>query len=199
MQCKRSLGLAATLAAGFLLLSPAGPARALSLVLDDCDAYGCEGSSISLAVTENADGSFDVDLGIDTSGYTGSRTLITSASFKAVSGLTVDDLTLVGTPGGSWSPALEQNINNADCSGEGNDFACTEGSVEIGPDTTPGQWSFHVAQGSLLPRSDWHIGFKYGEGSGRIISATAPVPEPSAALAFALGGLMVGAALRRPR
>lgn len=192
---RASLGLFAAL----LFAAFAGRAGAVSLSFDDCDAFGCQGASISLDVMENADGSFDVDLGIDTTDYTGDRTLLTSASFKAIKGVEEGDLSLVSTPGGDWSEALEANINNADCSGSGNDFACTEGSVEIGASTEPGTWRFHVAQGTLLPTSDWHIGFKYGEGNGQIISASAPIPEPSAALAFGLGALLVGGVLRRAR
>lgn len=185
--------------AALLFAAFAGRADAVSLSFDDCDAFGCQGSSVSLDVMENADGSFDVDLGIDTTDYTGDRTLLTSASFKAIKGVSAGDLSLVSTPGGTWSEPLEANINNSDCSGSGNDFACTEGSVEIGAGTEPGTWSFHVAQGTLLPTSDWHIGFKYGEGNGQIISASAPIPEPSAALAFGFGALLVGGVLRRAR
>jgi len=191
------LGLGLGLAASVGL---AAPAHATSVTLNDCDAFGCEGSAIGLRVDDHGDGSYTALLSIDTTGYTGSRELITSASFKAIEGFSA--ISLVSAPGGTWSGALERNINNADCSGRGNDFVCTQGSVEIGTATASGIWEFRVIGGSVK-RDDWHIGFKYGTGNGRIISASAgpgpAIPEPSAVAAFALGGLVVAVGARRLR
>jgi len=197
MTLRKLRALALGLATGGLL---AAPAHALSLNLTDCDAFGCEGASIGLTVNDNGDGTFATLLSIDTTGYTGARDSITSASFKAIQGFTA--ISLVSTPGGTWGSAVERNITNHDCSGSGNDFVCTEGSVEIGAATEPGTWEFLVT-GGAVKTDEWHIGFKYGPGNGKIISASAvpspAIPEPSAVAAFALGGVVVAAGARRLR
>jgi hypothetical protein len=183
-----------------VLLGPGSrPASAISFSVPSCDVFGCQGSSVSLDVVDLGSSVYDVTLSIDTTGYTGSRTQIEAASFKAIQGFT--SVTLDGTPGGTWSAPTEHGINNSLCAGDGNDFVCTEGSVAIARGAQT--WSFTVNGGSLMPVYDWHIGFKYGPGNGKIVSvpgAGAPaVPEPTAFPTFAVGGLVIGSAVRRAR
>jgi len=67
-------------------------------------------------------------------------------------------------------------------------------------------WKFRVVGGTELPTSDWHFSGQWTDGlgaaSGNIISVGAPgsasVPEPTAALLFGVGTLVVGGSLRRP-
>ncbi len=187
----------------FLVLSASlggSPAAALSLFLDDCDAAGCQGSTLRLDV-QDLGGTFSVSLTIDTTGYTGTRSGLNQVGFKAVQGWS--GATLDSAPSAGWADPVEAvtSSNNLCENGTSSDKVCTYGFVDV---TGGGAftWEFTLTGGSLLPVSDWHIGGQYadaaGPARGQIISASAAaVPEPSAALAFALGGLVVAAALRR--
>ena len=62
--------------AALALVGFAGSAQALQfaeLTLNDCDAMGCEGSTLYLSVQEEAGGSWLVTYTINTDGYTGDR------------------------------------------------------------------------------------------------------------------------------
>ncbi len=66
------------------------------------------------------------------------------------------------------------------------------------------KFEFLVTGGSVLSEDEWHFGGQWGNTSpakGQIISGsnggTPAVPEPSAALLFAVGAVTVGRSLRR--
>ena len=184
-------------------------AQALKTTLDDCDAMGCEGSSLYLSVEAAAGGGFDVIYTIDTTNYTGDRLGFNQVGFKAISGWTTG--TVTGSPVGSladWSPVYDDPINagspNSEVcqtsAGDNTGKVCIQGFVNAVD--TPGEytWTFHIDDGTLITdTSEWHLGAQYADGGGRtpgkIISAeggdTPPVPEPTAALLFGLGAILV--------
>jgi hypothetical protein len=190
----------------FLLMGSAAPATTLNL--DNCDADGCEGSSVFLTVEDAGGGNWNVTLGLDSTGYTGDLDGVVQAGFKAIDG--ASDITLVSFSDGSWDAAEFAGISsNGLCAGPGEpDFGCTSGyaNIETNKEYT---WNFFVEGGTLL--SEWTIKFQYcdqGDEScrGHLISAPGrpgepgnPIPEPSAALVFAAGLVVAGPYLRRRR
>jgi hypothetical protein len=177
-------------------------AQAASVSLDNCDAYNCEGSTLFLEVTE-VSGGFDVVYTIDTTGYTGDRLGMNQVGFKAIQGWTSGSVTLApaGSINGSWDEVIEDSISaNSLCSTPDNsDFVCTYGFVNTTEDP-PGTdirgkytWNFHIVGGTLMDTSDWTLKGQYADGGvrtpGKVISV--PVPEPTAALLFGLGAILV--------
>jgi hypothetical protein len=190
---------------GLMLISSG--AGALTLTLDDCDAFGCQGSDVFLTVLDNGNGTWDVTLGLDSTGYTGSLDGVVQAGFKAIDGAT--DVTLDSFSSGSWSDA---NTSFAGVSSSGlctgpssSDFVCSSGFSNILTNDVY-TWNYTVTGGTLL--DEWTIKFQYCDAGdtncrGNLISAPGtpgePVPEPSAALVFAAGLLAAAPRLRRRR
>jgi hypothetical protein len=188
---------------GFLAIASASQA-VTSLLLDDCDAMGCEGSTLFLSVADTGGGTWQATYTINTDGYTGSLDGFNQIGFKAVSGWTSATLTSAPNGTGNWSSVIEGPINsNSQCSNGGTtDKLCIYGqnsllNISGGGDYT---WVFNIVGGSLLPTDDWHLGAQYadalGPARGHIISAEGggdgpPIPEPSAALLFGVGALVV--------
>ena len=61
-------------------------------------------------------------------------------------------------------------------------------------------WTFRIDDGTLITdTSEWHLGAQYANGhyraKGKIISAA--VPEPTAAVLFGLGAILVTRRVRR--
>ena len=191
------------------VVSFAGSAQALAFVdltLGDCDAFGCEGSTLYLSVQEEAAGSFFVTYTINTDNYTGGNLGYNQAGWKSISDWTTG--TVLSSPAGSiddWNPVLDDPIASnslCDTSNGDTDKVCVFGFVDItsGGDYT---WTFRIDDGTLvLDTSEWHLGGQYadgpGEAVGSIISASAPpIPEPTAALLFGLGAILVTRRMRR--
>lgn len=195
------------------LVGFAGSAQALQfadVTLNDCDAMGCEGSTLYLSVQEEAGGSWLVTYTINTDGYTGDRLGFNQIGFKAIQGWTSG--TVLSSPVGSvtdWNPIFESPIaSNSLCEHTvgGTDKVCIQGFVDItaGGDYT---WTFRIYDGTLMTdTSDWHLGAQYANGHyrarGNIISAeggssTPPVPEPTAAVLFGLGAILMTRSVRR--
>jgi hypothetical protein len=192
------------------LVGFAGSAQALQfakLTLDDCDSMGCDGSTLYLSVQEEAGGSFFVTYTINTDGYTGSKAGFNQIGFKAIDGWTSGSV--LSSPVGSvtdWNPVFESPIaSNSLCDKtNGNtNKVCIAGFVNIqgGGDNT---WTFQIDDGTLITdTSEWHLGAQYADGrfrsAGKIISAEGgaqPVPEPTAAVLFGLGALLVTRSVR---
>ena len=196
-------------------------AATLDLTLDNCDSDGCMGSTLFLSVTE-VSGGFDVIYTIDTTNYTGHtdphpRLGFKQIGFKAIQGWTSG--TVTGSPAGwvtgSSDAVIRSNItSNSLCDGSSNnDFACIYGFVNASelPDGTDirGEytWNFHIEGGTLMTdTSEWNLSGQYGNGgprtesTGWLISATGgtpPVPEPTAALLFGLGAILVTRRVQR--
>jgi hypothetical protein len=196
------------------LVGFAGSAQALQfadLTLNDCDSMGCQGSTLYLSVQEEVGGSWLVTYTINTDNYTGSLAGFNQIGFKAISGWTTG--TVLSSPVGSvtdWNPVFESPIaSNSLCEKTNGDTdkVCVAGFVNIQdalPDGTYDYtWTFRLDDGQLITdTSEWHLGAQYANGrfrsAGNIISADAqPVPEPTAAVLFGLGALLVTRSLRR--
>jgi hypothetical protein len=189
----------------------AGSAQALQfaeLTLDDCDAMGCEGAELYLSVQEEAGGSFLVTYTINTDNYTGSLSGFNQIGFTAIDGWTTG--TVLSSPVGSvtdWNPVFESPIaSNSLCEKTNGNTSkvCVAGFVDVtsGGDYT---WTFRIDDGTLITdTSEWHLGAQYANGryrsAGHIISAEGsaqPVPEPTAAVLFGLGAVLVTRSVRR--
>jgi len=196
------------------LVGFAGSAQALQFAehsLDDCDSMGCEGSTLYLSAQEEAGGSWLVTYTINTDGYTGSKAGFNQIGFKVI-----DDWTsgsVLSSPGGLPAGPLPAIVyddpiaSNSLCdkSNGDTDKVCIFGFVNTtgGGDYT---WTFRIDDGTLIEdTSEWHFGAQYADGqfrsAGNILSAeggtTPPVPEPTAALLFGLGALLVTRSVRR--
>jgi len=190
----------------------AGSAQALQfaeLTLDDCDLMGCDGSTLYLSVQEEAGGSWLVTYTINTDGYTGSKAGFNQIGFKAIQDWTSG--TVLTSPGGLPAGSLPAIVYDdpiasnslCDTSSGDTDKVCIHGYVNIqgGGDYT---WTFRIDDGTLITdTSEWHLGAQYADGpnrsAGNLISAeggTPPVPEPTAALLFGLGALLVTRSVR---
>ena len=192
-----------------LLLLGAASASATTLSLTDCDAYGCAGSDVFLTVDSDGSGNWNITLGLDSTGYTGTLDGVVQAGFKAIGGISDGDVTLVSFSDGSWPTTNVAGINGnggALCDGPSDpDFVCSSGYANIETNKVY-TWDYFVKGGTLL--DTWSIKFQYCDQGdtnckGHLISAPgtpgAPVPEPSAALVFAGGLLAAATRLRRRR
>jgi len=176
-----------------------------------CDDQGCEGAQISLKVEDLGAGRFRVTQGLNLSLYNpgaeAPMSLVQAVGFKAVTNVT-NVLSFSAPAGaGSWDmPLIRSNTTGQGCRGNGNGKICAAentGGVAFSNLPTDGDgWSYwtYIVEGSgVLSEEDQHYGLDYGPGNGRLISASpgAKIPEPSAALVFGLGALVVGRATRR--
>jgi hypothetical protein len=194
------------LVAGFAGTAQAALLQYAELTLNDCDSMGCEGSTLFLSVQEEAGGSFLVTYTIDTTNYTGDRDGFNQIGFKAIKNWTSGEvLTSPTDPVQTWNPVIESPIaSNSLCEKtKGNtDKVCVHGFVDI---TSGGEytWTFRIYDGTLImDTSEWHLGAQYSDGHyrdvGKIISASsAPIPEPTAALLFGMGALLMVRSTRR--
>jgi len=200
--------------AALALVAFASSAQALQfaeLTVDDCDAFGCEGSTLYLSVQEEVGGSWLVTYTINTDNYTGDRLGFNQVGFKAISGWSTG--TVLTSPVGSvtsWNPVYAAPINSnslCDNTTGQTDKVCVAGYVDItsGGDYT---WTFRIYDGTLITdTSQWHLGAQYtplsgaGRARGKIISYTGggspPVPEPTAAVLFGLGAILVARRAQR--
>ncbi|MBW2694229.1 MAG: hypothetical protein JRE57_16635 [Deltaproteobacteria bacterium] len=201
------LVMVVSLVAGFAGASQAALLQYAELTLNDCDAMGCEGSTLFLSVQEEAGGSFLVTYTINTDNYTGDRLGFNQIGFKAIKDWTSGTVLSSPTdPTQTWNPIFESPIaSNSLCEKtSGNtDKICIHGFVDVtsGGDYT---WTFRIDDGTLMDTSEWHLGAQYADGhyrtAGKIISANAPpIPEPTAALLFGMGALLVVRSARHNR
>jgi len=193
------------------LVGFAGSAQALQfadVTLNDCDAMGCEGATLYLSVQEEVGGSWFVTYTINTDNYTGDRLGFNQIGFKAIDGWTTG--TVLSSPVGSltdWNPIFESPIaSNSLCEKTNGDTdkVCIHGFVDI---TAGGNytWTFRLDGGTLFTdTAEWHLGAQFANGhyraTGKIISAeggSPPVPEPTAAVLFGLGAILVTRSMRR--
>jgi len=187
----------------------AGSVSALTLNLNDCDSQGCAGSDVSLDVIDNGNGTFNVTLGLDSTGYTNGAQQdgVVQAGFKAIQDAT--SVQLLSASDGTWSAATLAGISSSGlcAGGASSDFVCTSGYANIETNKTY-TWNFLVTGGTQLDINSWAIKFQYCDSTdeeckGHLLSAhstaSPPVPEPSAALVFAGGMLIAATKLRRRR
>lgn len=175
-----------------------------SVTWDDCDAFGCEGATLSLTVEEIA-GGFRATYTINTDVNTSGRTGFNQIGFKAVADWDDAELVFATNGTGNWSDVFEAPVNaNSECGNTNGNSSkvCIFGFVDIsgGGSYT---WIVEYEGGHLLDTDSWHLGAQYANGpgptSGKIISVSGspPIPEPSAALLFAAGAVVVSARRRR--
>jgi len=171
---------------------------------------GCDGSTITLSVDDDGgSGNWLVTYTINTDNYTGNDAGLNQVGFSAIDGWTSG--TVLTSPVGSltdWNPVIESPISaNSLCDHtNGNtDKVCVSGfvNIEAGGDYT---WTFLIEGGTLIEdTSQWHLGGQYANGwfrsPGDVISTdgggTPPVPEPTGAVLFGLGALLVTRSVRR--
>lgn len=202
----------------FACLSWAAASHAVTtLTLDNCDLEGCRGADLTLSVDAQDDGSYLVTYTINTDALNTANdkfTGLTQLGFLAIKDWkTVELLT---APNGieNWSAAVEAvvNSNGSLCApGDTTDKVCIYAQNEFLDMSGGGNytWTFKLTGSTVLSTSEWHFSGQWsndvGLANGNIISAgAAAVPEPSAALLFAVGALTRGArcdarcAMRRP-
>ncbi len=110
-------------------------------------------------------------------------------------------VSLVSSPTAGWlDPTAAVIASNSLCThGGASDKICTSGFVDIITSGGDYVWQFNVTGGTILPEIDWHIGAQFadaaGSANGQLISAA--IPEPGAAVVFAIGALLIGFARGR--
>jgi hypothetical protein len=175
---------------------------------------GCDGSTLFLSVeNDGSTGNWFVTYRINVDGYDNARIGINQVGFKAIQGWDTTLSVVLSSPTDpldDWNPIVESSTNSSVDSpcdptvGDSNDKVCASGFVDI---TGNGdyEWKFYIVGGTLMAdTSEWHLGGQYadddGRATGKIWSTDGggtPVPEPTAALLFGLGAILV--ARRAPR
>lgn len=193
---KMGIQVLAVLAVAFLF---SGAAQADSVTLSGCSS--CFGSTYTLTVTQTGPNTYTVKLEIDTTGYTGDGTHISSVNFK-VSG-DIDSITLTSAPGGTagWTTS-NSPISNEGCSSTVDaGFGCSSDPAPVNLAPVGGilTWTWEITTSNL--QDDWHIGAKYnndtGTLNGNITSEEVIIPEPATMLLFGAGLAAIGGAARR--
>ena len=196
----------------FVLSASASYATSLTLSSADCGDQ-CKGASLSLDVANQGDGSFVVTYTVNTTGLDTDGGKFTG--LNQIGFLTIKDWTsvsLISAPNGvaNWTDPIEAVVHaNALCelSNGDPDKVCTAGKNNFLDMSGGGDfvWKFKVVGGTELATGEWHFSGQWanelGTARGNIISVGAPgtpVPEPTAALLFGVGTLVVGGSLRRP-
>lgn len=204
------------------LIAISTSASAANWTLDDCDAFGCKGSTLELDVQQiGSTDHYNVTLTIDTTNYFGDKAGFNQVGFLAIRNW--DSVMLTSNPDGTLAdfsdPVSAPTNSNSLCDNTkstNKKKVCSSGFAE----TTGGEqtWSFEVWGGTLMDVQDWHIGAQYADpglvasissGTGETIAVRSQgdiistgenaVPEPTAALVFAMGFGIVGSAVRRRR
>ena len=193
-----------------LLALASGASASPSLLLDPCGSSdGCEGSTLFASVQDQGGGVWRVTYTINTDDYTGDRTGFNQIGLKVIQGWS--SASLFSAPNGvaNWSSVFEAPINaNSQCGNQnGNsDKLCIFAKNSLVNITGGGDftWVFDVTGGTVA--EEWHLGAQYanavGSARGKIISAEGvpsdgpPIPEPSAALLFGVGAVLVSRRVR---
>ncbi|MBW2715696.1 MAG: hypothetical protein JRD03_06450 [Deltaproteobacteria bacterium] len=200
--------------ASLALIGFAGPAQAALIAetfLGNCDADGCDGSTLYLGVDDDGgSGNWIITYTVNADDYIDVKDGINQIGFKVITGWNTSLSTVTGPTGsGAWSliEAATSSSANGPCDpnhGNPNDKVCSSGFVNI---TSDGEytWEFYIVGGTLITdTSEWHLGGQYADGGGRArgqIWSTSgsgvPVPEPTAAVLFGLGAILVARRTQR--
>ena len=180
-------------------------AHAMTATYDGASLHGATGS---LTITEAASGEFDVIWSIDFEEFdvagaqaTGHEYL-TDFGFRAFSDVTSVDLDQI-----VWRQPTDGtligngNISNAGCQeSSGSGLICMTELDPMVSATAGGVFEAHFTVAGDLMTDEWSFRGNFGPETGWVISESAnPIPEPSAALAFACGMGVVAVVGRRRR
>ncbi|MEZ4332123.1 MAG: hypothetical protein R3F35_10240 [Myxococcota bacterium] len=174
-----------------------GAANAMSV---DCATAGCIGGVYTLNVERTGTNLYLATYTIDTSvPFSVGATTLVDFDFKVANDYV--DAMIVSGPGAALG---EGPLTGSGCGGSNGSFVCADVSPDLG---VGGVYTWKVRFGAtgLIDESEWHVGARYtapGKTRGWVISETAgapAVPEPTAAMVFGFGMLVVGGLTRRPQ
>jgi hypothetical protein len=146
---------------------------------------------------------WSVSMTLDTRDYTGSRDGLNQIGFGAIQGWSSAELVGVTDPLGNdllgdWGIAVSDSVNagaGGPCDTDTGHFKiCVSGYSDVSTDLGKYKytWNFEVKGGDVMGTGDWHWGGQYADGPGLtrgqlISTVSTPIPEPRAALVFAIG------------
>ena len=207
--------LSVALVTAMLLLS-ASTASALTLnfTAAESEAAGARGSLLSLEVNQTGgtviDPIWTVLMTLDTTSYYGTRAGFNQIGFGAIKDWDSVLLISVTDPfsndiASDWTTAQAGNITSgfgSPCTDHPDLFKiCVDGYSDVKTLMGAYVWEFEIVGGDVQDIDEWHWGGQYsdlgmpGPTEGWIISAV--IPEPSAALVFAIGFGVISAAQRK--
>ena len=176
-------------------LLPAAPCWAVMYGFGGADDPSLHGATGSLEVVEQ-DGHFVATWSMNFDGYQGDRShqYLTNVAFKAFDGVSSASV-LDGASYGGLYPS--SNVNNGGCDTNGSPagFLCLDLSGVRA--THGGTYSVSFLVDGTLS-NEWSYRGKFGTGNGWVISESCnAIPEPSAALLFAIGAVTFGSTRRK--
>ena len=170
-------------------------------------------SGSALADVDPLHETYQITLGVNTSGYTGSGSFLDQVALKVSSSLI--GASLVSAPGGAGNWMLSPGgISAGGCSGSGGGFECADGLVLAGNTPVPGgaySWIFNLTMnnGALFTDPlEASVKGRFVNLSGNKVGAlvsenvslvTSPVPEPEIYAMMGLGLGLLGWTRRRKK
>lgn len=169
-----------------------GSASALTI---DCATAGCIGGVYDLGVTSLGGDTYLATYSIDTSvDFDVPAEFLNEIEFKVA-----NDYANVSVLSGPSGIVAAGPLNGRGCNGNNGTFVC----FDVDPNLSLGStytWSVQFDSSAILDEADWHIGARYTNArhrQGWVISETAPIPEPGAAMLFGAGLVAVHTASRK--